>query len=535
MTIQWDSGHCSANITLSNGNLTATATASTSANIVRATVSQSTGKYYLEYIQNSTAGQGDVGMGLCNASQAIVGNTTVYLGSGNPSNGMADYTGAVYLNGGDRFAPAGETTPNVACMAVDFGHGKIWYGGNGSGALQWNSDIITNQNPATNTGGYDISAGGSNPFSGFGTGTAFYPAVDCETNTRTLTVNFGGSAYTFALPTGFLNWDGSGGGGGAPPVIIPPHPSFHGTAWRRRPFIKGWRPTKRTIIPLPHLVFPAPKGLTTKVVRPPKKRKLLKIKPFNRFPPQYVKGSSVPTTFALAIPGLYGAGLYGQALFGSAGQTYVVKLQPQVPNSSARRARSVLWFKKRKPFALPFRPKRLWSFGGTFTPGPHPPTVAGLARAIPRVKIKRIHKWKPIKVAWPNNPFVIDIFKKAQLGWMYGAGPFGGPYGAAGQLFVLPFITYPLDGSVYGTVYYGLGARPFGSNPFGAAGQVLDAFNTQDHIPGLQGGLTAPAGSIRVAQPYVSVVRSAKPALAQTRKAAQSLQQLRTTPPKLVK
>jgi hypothetical protein len=87
-------------------------------------------------------------------------------------------------------------------VAVDRTNNKIWFKNLTAGS-GWNNAVIGSQNPATNTGGIDISAI---------TGSV-YPMSDQNDLNDARTVNLGASAYAGVIPAGFTNWDGSAVGG----------------------------------------------------------------------------------------------------------------------------------------------------------------------------------------------------------------------------------------------------------------------------------------------------------------------------------
>lgn len=533
-TTTWDPSNKSPSLTLSGGNLTATCTAAHSANLVRATNSQSSGKYYCEHTFTTVPSNGDEGFGLCTAATSM-SSTTLWLGhDGATSTSVGNYNGLIYLNNGSfvvSFPPM--TAGSNFGFAVDFTNKKLWYWNPtaaGQSGGEWNGDVLANQNPALNVGGIDMSV--AHPLSGFGTGTAFFPAMDLEDNTAVGTTNFGASAYAILSTAiassinGFNNWDGSSIAGGSG-VVNPPHPPLP-KIQKRRTFIKGWRFPKRVVLrPLTSQVLV--KGKPVK----PWKRRPIKVKKPNRFPVNYVKGIIVPTRFTTNPPWNYGGGPYGGGPYGAANYSIIVNLQPNVPAATPeKRDKRETYFKPRKQFKRYFAPKRGAVLGQHANPF-HPPIAAGITKKIPKWR-RRIYRWKVLKKLYPLG----QVFKPGNPGgtaWMYGAGPYGGGlYGAAGQLFTFPAPVYPPDGSVFDkTRFWGYAGGPYGGGPYGSAGQVLDYFNSQDHIPSAAPSRVPAQGNIRVAQPYVSVVRSAKPTLAGVRKAAPSLQQVRKKPPNL--
>lgn len=483
MAVTWDPSNCSTKITLTNGNLTATANASQAANLCRATVSQSSGKYYMEITMGSQATSGNDGIGLCKSTTNIL-STTAYLGhDGNPSTSMGTYGGTGSINGsfGNWSVVAPMAATNILGIAIDFTNKKAWWWRQSNNT--WNGDVLANQNPSLNVGGLDL--GTAHPLNGFGSGTAFFPALDLETSGDSLTANFGASAYSIAsgpgVPTGFLNWDGTGG---AATVV-------------------GWS-KKLYRIPKHRLILPS-RFLAKKII------------PFNVYPP--VPGAAVKPNKTLRVkrkPFL---------------KTRFRPILPQLvrpPRPVPTRNKKVTYFKTRKLRPILFLPKH-WNVIGQHATPIFPPITVGLRNPMRRVMRKHLSLRIKFKRLFPVSLVVKAHF--VPVSWMYGSGPYGGgPYGSAGQLFVIgppspnpPFI---------GQQFWGYGGWPYGSGPYGAGGQY---YNPPFPLAPFKGSIVAPAGPIRVADPYVSVVRSVQPTLAQTRKAAPGLQQVRTNPPKLNK
>ena len=168
-------------VTLSGGNLTATAGASADA-FARTVGSHSTGKYYFEVKATTATGGSDYAAGLAIASTVA--------GDGATSNNLAiSYvSGAVYINGTQQGVNLlGNWSGQTLGVAVDLGAGQIWLRVN---AGNWNASGTAN--PATNTGGFTIGLTG--PFYGW---TSFSATGNAAT------ANFGGSAYAFTAPAGF--------------------------------------------------------------------------------------------------------------------------------------------------------------------------------------------------------------------------------------------------------------------------------------------------------------------------------------------
>jgi len=190
----WNPSDKGTSVTLSGGNLTATASA-TGDMAVRATTSHATGKYYFEVTVGATYTGGDTGPGIMTlaAARDTFGQ--------NATGGVITYpSGAIYYNGSP--APG---SPNIGApgtgqiigIAVDLVNMKVWM------RLQagtWKGSSAGPDDPATNTGGLSISTV-------FGSAAA-YPvqAFGPSASGSTSTVNFSGS-FVNGPPSGFSSWD----------------------------------------------------------------------------------------------------------------------------------------------------------------------------------------------------------------------------------------------------------------------------------------------------------------------------------------
>lgn len=176
----WNPADKGANITLSNGNRTAEMTAAGWEG-VRATISKASGKWYWEITP-------DVGTGnLLIIGAATAGETLTYPGDSAAGYGYEGSTGNKFNNGssgyGDPFAP-----PNIIGIAEDLDANKIWW--SKAGVWQAGGDPAAGTNPA---------------FTGV-SGT-FFPMIGMNANTTKMTANFGDSAFSYTVPTGFLGID----------------------------------------------------------------------------------------------------------------------------------------------------------------------------------------------------------------------------------------------------------------------------------------------------------------------------------------
>jgi hypothetical protein len=180
------------NVTLSNGNLTTTfGTASDGA--VRSVSSKTSGKYYVEFTPGATWSGADCGFGIALASANItsMGSTVancafVYAGTNPPVWYNTVFTGVNLQSSG---------LGTLVRMAVDLDNKKLWFN-NPSNGTRWNSSGT--DDPATNTGGVDISA----LFPGAGA----FVAICANQSGASATVNFGSSAFAQSVPSGFTGW-----------------------------------------------------------------------------------------------------------------------------------------------------------------------------------------------------------------------------------------------------------------------------------------------------------------------------------------
>jgi hypothetical protein len=193
----WDAATVTA-VTLSGGNLVATNTGTTSVDQgahVAAAGGKSSGKYYFE--ATFTTVMGSVGQGVdYGAGVGTPSSTYTGMGfSGGVTGGMVYKTGSVYMNGSNQgsFLLGTRVSGDVIGIAVDLDNRKLWFRVAPSG--NWNASGTAN--PATNTGGFTLSAGTMVPFATFGGASGLANNV--------ITANFGASAFTGAVPAGFTS------------------------------------------------------------------------------------------------------------------------------------------------------------------------------------------------------------------------------------------------------------------------------------------------------------------------------------------
>lgn len=182
----------SANIALTNGNLTATPIGSTAAfDGVRQTGGLlASGKWYAE-MQYTGAGAGSVAVQFA-VLDATAPLTSTFAGVDTHGVGYG-YAGSTFYNNAFSTFGVYNTANAFADLAVDGSNGKIWT--RGTNGL-WNNDILANQNPATNTGGFSCS--------GVFTAGTIYFAVFSDGPTASCVMNFGATTPSRAAPSGFI-------------------------------------------------------------------------------------------------------------------------------------------------------------------------------------------------------------------------------------------------------------------------------------------------------------------------------------------
>jgi hypothetical protein len=175
------------NVTLSNGNLTATHSNTSTNSGAVSTAMKGTGKRYFEATFTTTPSAGD-GIGILLSSGTFT--DMISVGS-NTSVQFAGSGGIIYSNGGS----SGMSTGAIAngdkiSAAIDLDNRRGWFRRNGG---NWNGSGTAN--PATNTGGFTIQSGSFAPAVGFTTGGSG----------NSVTLNLGATAFTYTVPAGFTS------------------------------------------------------------------------------------------------------------------------------------------------------------------------------------------------------------------------------------------------------------------------------------------------------------------------------------------
>jgi hypothetical protein len=187
----WNPSDKTANVTLSNADKTATANAGGHGG-VRGAILKTTGKWYFEQTVGPVAGA-DTGAGLANASAVLANIGDVAAGAF-----IQFKSGNVYLNGaGGIFAGGNMGGGGVQMVAYDAGNHRAWmrFELAGGGLTAWNGN--PSADPATNVGGIDMTSIDT---------TGLMPCWCCGASADAVTANFGTSAFTHAMPSGFSAW-----------------------------------------------------------------------------------------------------------------------------------------------------------------------------------------------------------------------------------------------------------------------------------------------------------------------------------------
>lgn len=181
----WNPGDKSADIILSNGDLSATRGAGATNATVRGTQAYSTGKRYFEIACDTIGVSSDFSIyGIADSGLSL----SAFVGSSAGSYGY-ETTGTKYNNGTGTAHGASFTAGDVIGIAVDLDAGKLWFAKNGT----WQSgDPATGTTPAFT-----------------GVSGAFYPATSLYSTTpqHSQTVRFNTGDFTQTMPSGFTAWE----------------------------------------------------------------------------------------------------------------------------------------------------------------------------------------------------------------------------------------------------------------------------------------------------------------------------------------
>jgi hypothetical protein len=186
----WNPSDKSANCTLSGGNLIGTATGANA--WVRAVDKQVTGKFYWE-AQPTVWVNGNTGIGFCGGGLAAPSGATV-------AGMVATFkAGPIYVDTVNTGKTLGARAANdIIGIAVDLNARLIWF--RVAPAGNWNGDATAN--PATGAGGVSFTI--------LGIGIQAYPVATFGTGADAITANFGNSAFSGTVPSGFTSGFTSG-------------------------------------------------------------------------------------------------------------------------------------------------------------------------------------------------------------------------------------------------------------------------------------------------------------------------------------
>ena len=191
-TTTFDPANKAADITLSDGNLTAANGATTRAG-VRTIASASSGKKYAELLITTISNPGSNVFGIANAAVAL----TDFPGADLNGAGMA-CDGILYINNtGASVLNPGYTAGDVMCLAVDFAAGKIWIRKNAGPGWSTTGGATGTGDPTDPSTGTSLSSLNAGPF---------YLFVSMTSSGDTVTANFG-PTYTHTPPTGYIDFE----------------------------------------------------------------------------------------------------------------------------------------------------------------------------------------------------------------------------------------------------------------------------------------------------------------------------------------
>ena len=187
MSTTWNPSDKGASVTLTGSNLIASVSG-TASGTVRSIDRVASGKTYFEVtfttVSNITAGIATA------AASLTTGATQTYTAT------VANNTGSVAVNGASLATLGAITAGSVVCFAFDL-DAQLFWARNGA-AGNWNASATAN--PATGAGGLALAPGG------FGHGISAYGYCGFNSSASgSMTANFGGSAFTGTVPSGFTS------------------------------------------------------------------------------------------------------------------------------------------------------------------------------------------------------------------------------------------------------------------------------------------------------------------------------------------
>lgn len=197
--VAFDPGNKGASLALTNVNLTATTSASSQG--VFATSGQVSGKYYFEF----TLGAGTVGLNthylgaaLSSAQvSATSGLEAVKLVSASATTANVNVNGSTVVSA---FTVPTMGPGTVVCCALDIDNQRAWFRVGATG--NWNGN--SGNDPTVPSTGVSLAALGVS-------GISFLPHIALINSGSALTANFGDSAFSGTVPTGFTSGFPTGG------------------------------------------------------------------------------------------------------------------------------------------------------------------------------------------------------------------------------------------------------------------------------------------------------------------------------------
>jgi hypothetical protein len=189
----WNTSDKNAAIVLSNGSLTADASAAGGYAGVRGVTGQTTGKYYFEATypndtRNSVNLSANLFVGIADGS-AILNQPPGFLNQ----TVIALHGGGTILFWNGSLAMDNPVRGDTICVAADLGHGKVWWRVNNG---NWNGSAL--DNPATNTGGLSYLTDVVTAFT-----PPVYPFWMAGFSEGLVTANFGDLPFLYSPPSGF--------------------------------------------------------------------------------------------------------------------------------------------------------------------------------------------------------------------------------------------------------------------------------------------------------------------------------------------
>jgi len=191
----WNPADKTAQIVLSNNNLTVAGSGSGTYNGVRSTQSRNSGKLYFEVALSGSGASSNVGIATSSADLTNLDNNNL-VGAAGVSLSNAIF----YVNGASiqTIDTAPLSIPSTLCLAMDFIVSRMWIRAvGGSNAGNWNGSAANN--PTTNVGGVNI-------VTLFPSNAAFAVVSIFGTTSAVRTANFGATAFAQTMPGGFTAW-----------------------------------------------------------------------------------------------------------------------------------------------------------------------------------------------------------------------------------------------------------------------------------------------------------------------------------------